>query len=137
MLDTVSDVRAIMEVQEEGMVPVRPVSPEISSTARWVRADHWLGRGPARPVSSTMTRVVRAAMADQDGGRDPVRLESDVLLKEARWVRVDQEEGRGPVRGFVEMLSCVREVMLDQSGGRVLMILLPLRSRDCRAVSAE
>ena len=68
MLDTVSDVRVVMEVQEEGMVPMRPVPPEISSTARWVRADHWLGRGPARPVSLTMTRVVRAVMVDQDGG---------------------------------------------------------------------
>ena len=29
-----SDVRAVMEVQEEGMVPVRPVSPEISNAAR-------------------------------------------------------------------------------------------------------
>ena len=66
-----------------------------------------------------------------------MRLESDVMLKEARWVRVDQEEGRGPVRGFVEMLSCVREVKVDQSDGRVLMILLLLRSRDWRAVSAE
>ena len=83
-----------------------------------------------------MTRVVRAAMADHDGGRDPVRLESDVLLKEARRVRVDQEEGRGPVRGFVEMHSCVREVRLDQSDGRMLKILLLLRSRDWRAVSA-
>ena len=39
-LDTESDVRAVMEAQEEGMVPVRPVSPEISSRTRWVRADH-------------------------------------------------------------------------------------------------
>ena len=126
-----------MEVQEEGMVPVRPGSAEISSRARWVRTDHWLGRGPVRPVPSTTTRSVRAAMADQDGGRDPVRLESDVLLKEARWVRVDQEEGRGPVRGLNEMHSCVREIKVDQSGGRVPEMPLPPRSRDWRAVSTE
>ena len=128
-----SDVRAVMEVQEEGMVPVRPVSSEISSRTRWVKADHWLGRGPVRLVSSTMTREVRAAMVDQDGDRDPVRLESDVLLKEARWVRVDQEEGSGPVRGFDEMFSWVSEVKVDQAGGREPVMPLLLKSRDCRA----
>ena len=80
---------------------------------------------------------VRAVMVDQDGGRDPARLESDVLLKEARWVRVDQEEGRGPVRGLNEMFSCVRELNLDQSGGREPVMPLILRSRDCRAVRVE
>ena len=80
---------------------------------------------------------VRAVIVDQDGGRDPARLVSDVLLKEARWVRVDQEEGRGPVRGLKEIFSCVREVNLDQSGGREPVMPLILRSRDCRAVRVE
>ena len=71
-----SDVRAVMEVQEEAMVLVKPLSPEISSRARWVRVDHWLGRGPVKLMSSMMTMEVRVVMADQDGGRDPVRLES-------------------------------------------------------------
>ena len=75
-------------------------------------------------------------MEVQEEGTVPVRPVSDIL-KEARWVRVDQEEGSGPVRGLDEMFSWVREVKLDQSGGRELMMLLLLKSRDCRAVSSE
>ena len=136
-LDTVSDERAVMVVQEKGMGPVRPVSPEISSRAICSRGHHSMGREPVRPTSSTMTREVRAVMVDQDGGRKLVRPGSDVLLKEARRVRVDQEEGRGPVRGLNEILSVDREVKVDQSGGRELVMLLLLMSRDCRAVNAE
>ena len=95
-LDTESDVRAVMEVQVEGMVPMRPVSPEISSRVRWVRADHWLGKEPVRPASLSIMRVVRAVKADQEGGRDPVTARSETSST-ASLARLDQAPGSRPL----------------------------------------
>ena len=69
LLDTVSDVRAVMEVQVEGMVPVRPVS-DVLKEARWVRVDQEEGSGPVRGFDE-MFSWVSEVKVDQAGGREP------------------------------------------------------------------